>query len=393
MGHVHVSTSATWTVTAHSGRECEARGRMPRLPVILVWKFVFKEGRLFWNIGIECERDVRLDVIELQLLLRTSYVDWLYGDLCGSFPEIEPGDTTWDLLVAPDMSSEQAVALPEKNSELHPVSVKLTEMHRGRFRLLCMNSDYDLNSRIFQASTRYPEKESLFEAGNHELLSLEIDAVSTFGEIEGQIRSRRTIDSGKMSARFEHGCIVVSYDGIEVTKLPHLYSSTLVAHLWNDSSSLRWGRIDRSDSRFIVRGQSRRFSYYQDWELESVDGGILLRIWLEVPEPMDIQEYQVAIALDPAYSEWETDHEKGGFPPFSRGDTTWRHINRSYERGFYASALSLDRPRVRISVSGADIPFRMTVINTGYDQNARVLQALRTPDFGPLHFEKGRKAG
>jgi hypothetical protein len=110
---------------------------------------------------------------------------------------------------------------------------------------------------------------------------------------------------------------------------------------------------------------------------------------LEVHEPMDVTEYHASVVLRPEYCRWETPHESGPYPEFEQGQEDWRHVNRVYAEGKYAKASSESLPSVVLSVTTDDVPFRMTAINTGCHENARVLQALRTSEAGLLHFDRG----
>jgi hypothetical protein len=139
-----------------------------------------------------------------------------------------------------------------------------------------------------------------------------------------------------------------------------------------------------------IRGESRRFAFSQHWLIEAVDGGIAFRIEIEAAQPIDVQEYQASIVLRPEYDHWETRHETGSYPNFEAGQTDWRHANRIYAAGDFAKASGCDLPAVTMKITSSEIPFRMTAINTGFYENARVLQALRTPDAGFLHFEEGK---
>jgi len=160
--------------------------------------------------------------------------------------------------------------------------------------------------------------------------------------------------------------------------------------LWNDSHHLVWGPAKRESGRLDVVGESRRFPFAQEWVLEEKDGAIGVTIWLHVRESFDAQEYHASIAVKTAYDRWETEHESGAFPSFIEGRDDWHHANRDYARGRFARVLSSTLPSVKIEITTDAIAFRMTAINTGYFQQARVLQALRTPTAGSLHFEPGR---
>ena len=182
----------------------------------------------------------------------------------------------------------------------------------------------------------------------------------------------------------------LSWRGQELSEAVHLYNSLLINNFWNDSQSMHWEKPVPTEDGISVRGKSRRFPFSQSWELRREAGGIRLSIWLEAQEPVLVQEYQVSTGLKPAYERWETPNEQGTFPVIHEADDDWVHLNREYAPGNWAKALSGTLPSVMLEVSPEAPLFRMTVLNTGYRQAARVLQALRTPEAGGIRFDAGR---
>lgn len=137
-------------------------------------------------------------------------------------------------------------------------------------------------------------------------------------------------------------------------------------------------------------GTSRRFPFQQTWELRPAERGIAFDIWLESSEDLHVQEYHASIMLVPEYTEWGTEHESGVFPPITHESDDWRHLNENYAPGTFSEASGEDVPRLRFENRTPDMDFRMTVLNSSYFEQARVLQALRSPEHGMLHFVKGR---
>ena len=182
----------------------------------------------------------------------------------------------------------------------------------------------------------------------------------------------------------------LSYDSKLLTKIVHVYTSCLVGNLWNDSPSLRWGNVRRVGDKLEVTGESRRFPFAQHWELEEIEEGLAFRVWLEAFEPIEIQEYQTSVLLIPEYDRWETEHETGCYEPLTPDDTDWRHLNKDYATGRFIRAQGPDLPPVVLKNAAEDMPLHMTAVNTGCQQNARVMQALRTAEGGLPQFSPGR---
>ncbi len=391
MGQIHHPTDADWRVTEKSDTECRARGRFSRLPLSLIYRLKQVGGKVRWDLSIECEREVSLPAISAHLALNTAYTQWLYGDLSGTFPELLPSDTNWNVLVASERTALEAAASAEKEEGFAPVVFRLRQGEHD-CRLWWANSDYVTNSRVLQATVRLPERQAVYAKGVHTLFSLEIDTGVERDKLQHQLRSRRIIESGSVSARFEMGQIRIAYEGKEITDFLHLYTSMLIEHLWNDSHSLQWGAERAEGDAIVLVGESRRFPMRQEWRIRPVPSGISLEIWLENREELRVQEYHASVVLCREFEHWRTDQEEGVFPEFDPQLQHWQHLNASYPPGHTITALSSEGVSITIETSeqAANIPFRMTAINTMSSEHARVLQALCPSESGRLLFAPGR---
>jgi ABC-type polysaccharide/polyol phosphate transport system ATPase subunit len=390
LGQYHNASMADWTVTDKRASGCTACGRMTRLPVSLIWDMDFDErGRVVWEAALECERDVQVQGISANVHLPVAYDRWLYGDFGGAFPDILPSDMRPSLVAAPEMRSCEAAALPQEGVPLSPLVFHL-QPQNPNFSLNWYNTEYLRYSRLLLCVAVFPEHACTFGPGRHPLLRLEIDPNVERGSVEAQLRSGQTVESGALVARFEHGCLRLFHEGVELTHHMNVYSSMLIEHLWNDSHSLQWGGVQEIEGGIAFNGESRRFPFRQRWEITSVPDGIALCIWVENHEPLVVHEYHTAVVLRADYAGWNTDQERGAFPPFDPAATHWKHCNRSFAAGKSATAWSAALPSVTIDASPEAPTVRMTAINTTYQENARVLLALRPSEDGRIRFEPGR---
>ncbi len=391
MGQWHESSSGDWTVAQRESNRCVAHGRMARLPVTLYWDMRIEGRQLIWTAAMDCEREIDMQTIALNCFLPPSYTQWMYGDVFGLFPNILPGDLNWTSVVSWDVSCREVAALPREDGHLPPVVAQL-ESPIPFFSLNMCNTDYVTGARTVQATANIPSTEATFSAGRHELLTLTLDFGQTVASIRQRVEARlaqRKLTEGPLTAQFDAGKVRISYDGEELTSFTHFYASMLFGNMWNDSVALHWQPPKRTGGRIVVSGESRRFPYGQTWEIEMVPEGVAIRITLNVKEPMDIDEYHASLVVRPEYDRWETEHEQGSYPDFVRGLDDWRHANRIYEPGCYARASSSSLPTILLKVTTDEVVFRMTALNTGFYENARVLQALHSPGNGLLHLEKG----
>ena len=202
----------------------------------------------------------------------------------------------------------------------------------------------------------------------------------------------REIASGSTTATFYQGGIVLAHGGQPLTQSVHLHTQARVDTMWAMSHAMQWDDAIVEDGVLRVTGSSQRFPYREHWELRPAgDDAFAFNVWFEALEPLDVQEYNVSLGLRPEYTRWRTPHEAGAFPPFDPKDAEWRHLNRSYDPAGTVGASADSLPSVELEATEDSGPFRMTLINTGYEQRTRVLQAIRISEHGQgLHYEQGR---
>ncbi|MCL4691327.1 MAG: ABC transporter ATP-binding protein, partial [Candidatus Hydrogenedentes bacterium] len=392
MGEVHASTSADWDVVERHEDRCTARGNMPKLPVTQVWNLRYEDGKLVWDIALDVERAVRLNGIDANLFLPTGYTNWYYGEEQDAFSAIAPGQTQFIAMHQPDSQVRDAATTAPDVTELPPLLAHV-DTAWDNLRLQWVNTDYVMGCRVLQAGGILPPVEAEFEAGFHPLMSITLQLGASREHIDclaETYRRMRTLTSGRLTARFDDGTIRLWWDGRELTKAVNVYNSLYINDFWNNSQSLNWEAATTEERRMRVSGQSRRFPYRQEWEVMIDDGGIAIEMWLVTDESVEVQEYQASIGLQQEYERWETPHESGIFPPIEKGHTDWHHANHDYTAGTWAKAFAPSLPGVALEVTSDEIPFRMTAINTEYNQSARVLQALRTAEAARIRLEPGK---
>ncbi|HPU96967.1 MAG TPA: ABC transporter ATP-binding protein [Candidatus Hydrogenedentes bacterium] len=390
LGQYHAGSQADWKVQDRHETGCVVRGRFPRLPVSLWWTEQIDEtGRFHWRVELECERACALDQVNLALSVPAAYTRWMYGDFSGTFPEIQPSDTRWTLVLSPEMRSNRAAALPDDSASLPPLLFEAVPLwpHVG---LAWYNAEYLAQSRVLQASVNFMALAEQLEAGRHPLVELVIDPTLRAEDASWQIRSDRTVRSGRMRARFEHGGVRLFFDDEELTAYLNGYAAMLIEHLWADSHTLQWQEIRSEGEGFAIEGISRRFPFRQLWRLWPEQDGIRFEIDLETDTALQAEEYQVSLVLRPEYDSWRTDAESGRFAPFQPEDTMWKHQNRTYPSGNMLAAWGGGLPQVAFMLQDNSPPMRPTAINTSALEKARVLQFLRTGDGGRLVFGPGR---
>jgi ABC-type polysaccharide/polyol phosphate transport system ATPase subunit len=386
------STVAEWEVTERRANGCTARGKMPRLPVTLVWDMALEAGNLTWRVSLDCEREALVEAYGANLHFPDRYTHWMYGADAGLFPEILPEDTEVSLVVSPELGVHEAAAFPEEGSALPPVLVELGNQN-VHIAARWSNTEYTTGSRVLQVGARIPDMERPVPKGSKEFMALTVHLGMSRQECETRMRQhaeRQTLHLGDWAAEFERGALKLRYKGVPITSSVHGYSSLLVGGLWNDSTNLRWEATSREGDAFVAEGASRRHPFKQEWRVIPHTDSFVIEMWIEATETLAVDEYQMSVVLRPEYSEWKTQHEAGTFPDIQADARDWIHLNRDYTPDTSITALSSSLPSVTLQARMEGTPFRMTAINTDAAHNCRVLQALRIPERGQIHFEPGK---
>ncbi len=413
MGGWRGSLDADWTITEATQTRCVARGHDSRLGMTLVWDIAFEGHELVWSSRYEIERPIEIEMIETTLFFPVDYTGWVYDERVGDFHDIAPDDTAWVETVAPEPLCETAAILSPESSK-RPVVMMTLSGQGPRSRGSWSNSEYLSKSRVFRIEETF-DKRDLLPAGTHPFVTLRLDFEGGREAIRGRMEeqgAQRTVAAGPLHARFDHGQLRLTYGGRPISAVVHGYASLLIQDLWNDSVNLRWDRAEREGDALRVNGSSRRFPFRMHWTVSpEPPAAIAWTIDLEAMDELDVQEYQASVFLVEEYARWQTVRESGAFPPIRTDDEEWVHLrvapgrtsqaqirtddedwvhlNRDYSEGTFLRAEGPGLPAVTLQNDDIGIPLRMTALNPGFRQRARVLQALRPADHGPMHFSRG----
>lgn len=392
LNHWHTSQDADWEISARSETQCVARGRMAKLGLTFIWNLRIEGGEFIWSVAYECDRPFQPQAIETNMSFPVDYSRWVYDDESGTFHEITPDDTAWMAVKAPELLCEHAGLLSDDEQTRHALQMTMSAA-RPALRGSWSNSEYMSRCRAFRIEEQPGEQQEPLGAGRHEAFTVRY-AVGTSREALlhqlGEQSARQTVVSGALRARFDRGQLRLAYDGVQISAVLHLYTSLFIRNIWNDSINLRWDRIEREGDTLRVAGSSRRFPFRMHWAITpDADRTLKVEIELEALEDLDVQEYQTSLLLTHDYTHWESAKESGEFPEIRPDAGDWVHLNRDYSPGTFLNASGPDLPAVSFETE-ASAGMRMTVLNPGYRQKARVLQALRTAEHGFMHFGVGR---
>lgn len=393
-GVYHASSGADWTITGKTPEGFHAEAVLPRLPVRIQWAVSIDSEGLTIELSYECTAPAPLDGIAIQLCANLRFARWIYGEHEGKCPAIEPGDMTHVPLHPGEPGAREAAFLGDAEESDWPVLRYEAEPASPHWMLQIENSDYVTGARIALLSRQFPPDARPLPVGAHGIgrirISLDRDARAVTRR-RLAARALRTLEQGPYEARLERGAIALFHEGAALTAAPHLHVQCCIGRLWFMSQSMRWDAPVRTGDSLACTGAAVRFPIRQHWRLSAVGAGRFhIEILLEAMEAVEIDEYNVSLGLAAEFTHWSSVEEEGVFPETSQDEANWRHLNRIYPDSRRIEAWGAGLPHVALEANDAAPPLRMTALNTGHVQRARVLQAIRAPEAAErLCFEAG----
>ncbi|MBI2425949.1 MAG: ABC transporter ATP-binding protein [Candidatus Hydrogenedentes bacterium] len=393
MGTYHESTSADWQIVDRTPTSCTAVGTMSRLPVTLHCTVWIDGGNICARWSWKQSQELSVEAVYANCFLPASYTRWYYGLEKGEFPVIQPDDLDWSIVVSPVTGCLTCTILAGDDVACPPVHVDWQDCP-ANVSLRLDNTNYLSNARVAHLVQRIPSTGSPLPAGEYAIGTLTITPGYSRAALDAFLQAYResqTIVMNGYDLILEHGAVQIFSGKTPITQSIHFQTQMLVAGLWNVSQTLKWSRPQATGRGIGALGESLRFPYHQEWELWQEADGCHFRCTLIALEPLETDEYNIAIGLAGGYDHWETPHETGTFTEFVPGLEEWKHLNRDYKPGATLAAWGVDLPRIGLKLLSQELEFHPTVINTGFTQSARVLQFIRTPGRqSHLEFNPGR---
>jgi len=391
------SLTARWRVESCSATEMVATGVFKRVSISETWRISLESpSTVRWDVEMDVQGTVDVSKRQVSLILPTEYTRWFTEETGGRFPSIHPDETEWIHLTDRDEDVRIMGAVAEPDRSDRPSVLFQVEKLAQRVALHVINSSYVFNSRALQVLELRPDEEERVPLGRERFVSARIYV----GEPRVVTRKRlkeahrdRMLEKGDLAAVFHKGRLRLFCKDNEITKGLCGFASIRSGDLWDEPVRRCWQveRVSGSELRAI--GTMPRLPARQIWVVRWLEDGTLdWRIQLDVRGKFEMQEIDVGVMLEPDYDEWSTSHEAGVFPPITAETDEWTHLTKLFEpSGFVEARCGETRgdglPAVRLSFGE---PAVASVVNTGSEETARVVQGLKTHAKGSGVFEPGR---
>lgn len=394
LGTYHGVGAAEWTVDSATAVACTASAELPRLPVKMNWTMRLEGGQFRWRLEMEVQRAVEVELVAATLAFPQTFTDWHCAGKDGVFPAITPSHLENSIVLAPEPKATECVLHGDDDGAQGPVRVGVIALYPF-VDMSIENSSYMTGARFLTVTARIPAEQRQLAPQRIALLDIAVDLAFDHAALDAWRCAQaalRTLDLGGWSATLRAGRIEIARGAQPLTTSVHLHTELCAGSLWSLSAAYRWQETTREGARLVARGECLRLPYDEVWTLWAEDGRLRWRVCIEAREAFECQEHNATIALAPEYDHYDLGAETGAFPPFDPAVDHWKHANHNYAVSDAARASGPGLPTITLGAPACGHAFRLSALNTGYAQGARVLQAIHTPEHeGVLHFAAGEQ--
>lgn len=391
---IHSSTHGDWWIEERESNHLKGAGTLFRLPIKCNWETKIEGKEILIDSSYELTKEVEIQATEFRIFLPENYDSFFYAGREEKFTPILPGNTTWTTLVPPKPRENFVFVFSSNNKTYPPLKIDFSHSKLAT-HITIGNTDYITRSRFIAVHTQIPRISQYSLPGKFEGGKLKISIISEkeFNSWREKWESTRKIMLGEFYAKLGEGYLEFfsEKDNNTLTNAIHFHYQFRYRGMWLLSQTFFWENSIFENNKWIIKGKSPRFPVGLVWEMWRTNESTLeMDLYLEAYEDVEIEEYNVSLALKTEYSEWETSYERSEFPPISEEQKEYLHLNKTYKPSNWIKAYGENLP-VFTLFTDMDNKFRMTAINPEFSLSARILQAIASPEQrGYFNFNSGR---
>ncbi len=215
--------------------------------------------------------------------------------------------------------------------------------------------------------------------------------VNRYMETVGEKKGIAVVRKGPLRATFNNGKILLSWNGISLTKGLGGHACLLLFDRNYGSIRADWQVKRLSEHALLAEGKWRGLPITQKWYLHLEDSGSFFwQIEMDVErEGLQIKQVQVNLMLTNQYAHWLKPGAEGEFYPILPGDVSWEEIAPSSLKAHCLGVQEcyLQRDRLPMVIFEAEeeksSPLSAKIFNSDYFTSARLLQFVSsTPKIG-----------
>jgi len=365
------------------------------LPIAQTWQLLLANGNSFlWQTKILSKDEaINIEQQTLGLVLKSEYKEWFSGAECGVFPE---QFEKWQPMTRENLNATVGV----KNYYFYP-GIMFKNKGVQQAELLVQNGDANSKARFVQAIQKNKPKQSCEQSQAFDF-SQEVTFVEDISKIEDYIQQKtdeiilqRGIERDNVRLIADGQRLRIFYKGNELTTDIGMHTAICSNDYWYYSGDLKldWIIDKQTPYKFTITVDFRPlFPVIQIWEL-SIDDNTMIN-WtgfMELKEPVQIQERKAGIILQDSYARWFNSFEHGFFP---QEFMIWHDIIRSRNTENFGVFPEGNLPGVMFAIDANHLSL---IQNTDKNISGRAFQAQRVEieetrqyNIGTFEFFRGQ---
>ncbi len=244
---------------------------------------------------------------------------------------------------------------------------KIFELKKAGKTIVLVSHDMNMVSRLCG-------RVILLEKGRIVREGLPSRVTSCYLETVGEKKGIAVLEKEGLRIIFNNGRLILNYDGYPLTKGMGGYVSSFIPALnsWSSSFNLSWQIKSFGTDKIIAEGRSHEEALSQVWTLQLEKD--CLQWQTEIKEE-DTKQPHIDLLLMPQYKRWQTLDKSSDFAPFA-SKSNWQDLGLDScpdaILGVSGVWKNQECPGLVLEHKNKDILLKP--LNTGYEQEARVIQ-------------------
>lgn len=312
------SLQADWEVRKEDGNKLVATGKFYQLALTQIWRLELTDNyEIKWDIDIESQDPLEIQEGYTNILLTNQYAQWFTTLEKGEFPLIDDKDKNWQALLEGN-TFRKCIGVKAREAvdkTIPALAFEQTNLsYKSQSQIL--NSDYLASCRILQFRTLGMQNYAATQANRFIYFSgriiLDISDVDNYLQ---KVQDEFVLSSRKLRLTFDNGRLILSYNGVNLTKASHIGTSLYANGRWYQSNLAHWEVKKENENKLLAKGIWHNIPVVQIWELEVINEfSFLWRVNMEVNREIDIQEQYVQFLCSDSYKYYFSDYGLGKFP-------------------------------------------------------------------------------
>ena len=319
------SFQADWQVKKENENTLVAKGKIYQLDLAQIWRVELINNQEI-KLDIEAEPGGAFAIQEghTNIMLTNDYTHWFVDLERGEFAPLEEKNTNWQAIIDTDKPGHCIGVERRECPEDTPALVFQRQEDTFFNRAQIFNSDYFTNSRILQYKTLGLKESSLVAYNRLSFFSGKI--VLNIKDMDlylKNLQDKFILEKGTLSLICDSGKIIISDNGVPLTKAGHINTLLFINGRWYSSDLSHWVFEKVEQNKIIARGNWADIPITQIWEIELLsDSSFSWEIILEVKEEVSIEKKSVQFSCVSDYRYWFSEYGSGAFPDnFMEADT------------------------------------------------------------------------